>query len=230
MARVKAPAKQPPVTPQTDFGAKVRAHTRYYTSAGEQVPGVTTILGVLAKPALIGWANRMGLQGVDTSKYVDEAAAVGTLAHGMVMELLGGEHVRQDSFTADQITLANYGLEVFKKWRKGLTFKAEFLEKQLVSDEYRFGGTVDIVARIDDVLTIIDLKTSAGIYEEHIFQVGAYWKLLTEHGIFAGGARILRIGRSEGGELEERILSGVQVLNAWRVFEHCLEIYRLKKK
>src|SRR5439155_21898181 len=62
------------LTPQTDFGDKVKAHVRYYTSKGEQVPGVTTILSVLNKPALVSWANRMGLQGIDTHKYVDEAA------------------------------------------------------------------------------------------------------------------------------------------------------------
>ena len=58
-----------------------RAHTRYYTTDGTLVPGSTTITGLLNKPALVKWANNLGLQGIDSSKYVDKAARVGTLIH-----------------------------------------------------------------------------------------------------------------------------------------------------
>ena len=34
-----------------------QAHTVYKTADGIRVPGVTTVLGVLNKPALIKWAN-----------------------------------------------------------------------------------------------------------------------------------------------------------------------------
>jgi len=229
MARVKPPDKAPPVTPQTDFGEKVKAHTRYFTTTGEQVPGVTTILGVLNKPALIAWANRMGLQGIDTQRYVDEAAAVGTLAHALIMDSLGGKPVRLEDFTADQLTRARYGVEVFKRWRKAHQFEPMLLETPLVSDQYRYGGTIDIVAMTERGPELIDLKTSSGIYEEHVVQVGAYWRLLAEAGQEISGARILRIGRSEDETMDEKILSGVQVLNAWRIFEHTLAIYRLRR-
>ena len=52
---------------------------------------------------------------------------------------------------------------------------------------------------------------------------------LAEAGQEIKGARILRIGRTEGEGMDERILSGPQVLNAWRVFEHALAIWRLRK-
>src|SRR5947199_2964004 len=118
MAKIIPPAQAPPATPQTDFGDKVKAHVRYYTSTGEQVPGVTTILSVLNKPALVSWANRMGLQGIDTHKYVDEAASIGTLAHALIMESLGGKPVRLEDFTADQLSRASYGVAVFHAWMK----------------------------------------------------------------------------------------------------------------
>ncbi len=230
MPKITEPIKAPPVTPRTDFGEKVKAHQRYYTASGQQVPGVTTVLGVLNKPALIAWANRMGLQGIDTNKYVDEAAAVGTLAHAMIIDALGGEPVRLGDFTADQLTRARYGVSVFEAWRKGHDLKPQLLEQALVSEEHHYGGTIDIVAQLDGEPVLIDFKTSSGIYEEHIFQVGAYWHLLNEAGIQIRGARILRIGRTEGDAMDEKVLSGTQVLNAWRVFEHCLAIYRLKKR
>ncbi len=230
MPKITEPTKAPPVTPQTDFGPKVHAHQRYFTTSGQQVPGVTTVLSVLNKPALIAWANRMGLQGIDTNKYVDEAAAVGSLAHALIIDNLGGEPVRLGDYTADQLTRARYGVSVFETWRKGHILKPHALEQPLVSEEHRYGGTVDIVAQLDGEPVLIDLKTSSGIYEEHIFQVGAYWRLLAEAGIEIKGVRILRIGRTEGEAMDEKILSGVQVLNAWRVFEHALAIYRLKKR
>src|SRR5437879_5365669 len=139
----------PPATPQTDFGEKVKAHIRYYTSTGEQVPGVTTILGVLNKPALIAWANRMGLQGIDTAKYVDEAASVGTLAHALIMEELGGLTAHRSDFSADQIVRASHGVIVFRKWLESHDLKPMLLEQPLVSDEHRYGGTIDILANLD---------------------------------------------------------------------------------
>ncbi len=42
-----------------------KVHTRYKLKNGLLVPGVTTVTGVLDKPALIIWANRLGLQGID---------------------------------------------------------------------------------------------------------------------------------------------------------------------
>lgn len=229
MARLAAPAKQPPATPQTDFGKKVQAHVRYYTEDGTQVPGVTTVLGVLAKPALVPWANRMGLQGIDTSKYVDEAAAVGTLAHALIAESLGGEKVAHGDFTADQLARAQHGVAAFEKWRAGHVLKVELIEAQLVSEAHQYGGTIDLLALIDEVLELVDIKTSSGIWPEHAWQLSAYWKLLEEQGHEIKGARILRIGRTEGEGLEERILTGRQLVHGWEIFSHALAIWRLKK-
>ncbi|MBR3805105.1 MAG: hypothetical protein IKJ14_07150 [Clostridia bacterium] len=61
-----------------------KAHTRYYDSTGAVVPGATTITGLLNKPALVLWANRLGLEGIDSTKYVDKAAKIGTLIHYLV--------------------------------------------------------------------------------------------------------------------------------------------------
>ncbi len=208
----------------------MRAHQRYYAADGTQLPGVTTILGVLNKPALVPWANRMGLQGIDTSKYVDEAASVGTLAHALIAESLGGAKVPHGDFTADQMARAQHGVKAFEMWKSSLDFKVQLVETPLVSETYRYGGTIDCLASINGVLELIDIKTSSGIWPEHIYQVGAYWRLVDEQGPKILGARILRIGRTEGEGMEEHRLSGVQILNGWRVFQHALAIYQLKKK
>ena len=61
-----------------------RTHTIYKNEKNIRVPGVTTITGVMDKPALVPWANRLGLQGYEVGKYVDELATIGSLAHYMV--------------------------------------------------------------------------------------------------------------------------------------------------
>ena len=50
---------------------RAKAHTAYKTAGGQRVPGVTTVLGVINKPALVPWANQLGLQGINSSTYVD---------------------------------------------------------------------------------------------------------------------------------------------------------------
>ena len=42
----------------------VRAHQRYKIEDGTIVPGVTTVVGILNKPALVPWANKLGLEGI----------------------------------------------------------------------------------------------------------------------------------------------------------------------
>ncbi len=42
---------------------KTKIHTVYKAKAGERVPYVTTILGILNKPALIEWAWKLGTEG-----------------------------------------------------------------------------------------------------------------------------------------------------------------------
>ena len=64
---------------------KPSAHTVYTDSLGTRVPGATTIIGILDKPALIKWANNLGLAGIDSTKYElrqPQATAIGAARRG----------------------------------------------------------------------------------------------------------------------------------------------------
>ena len=95
-----------------------RAHTRYYLADGTLVPGATTISGLLNKPALVKWANNLGLQGIDSTKYVDKAANVGTLIHALVEGHITGKTVDTSDFTALEIELAQNGFYKYLDWEK----------------------------------------------------------------------------------------------------------------
>jgi hypothetical protein len=76
-------------------------------------------------------------------------------------------------------------------------------------------------------MTLLDFKTSSGIYDDHLYQVAAYWRLLAESGHDVQGVRILQIPRDGGGPQEHR-LTGEECLAAWKVFQAALVLYRAR--
>lgn len=200
----------------------------YKLADGTRVPGVTTFLGVLNKPALIPWANKLGLQGIDSSKYVDNLADVGTLAHSMILAHLKEEGLDVSDYSQNQIDLANNSYSSYVEWEKHHKIEPILIETPLVSEEYRFGGTPDLLAKVDGVETLVDFKTSKALYPEHSIQVAAYWVLALEYGYVIDNVLILRIGREadEGFEVKP-----VKALKAnWELFTHCQAIYELQKQ
>ena len=205
-----------------------RAHTTYKLQDGTIVPGVTTILGILNKPALIKWANNLGLQGIDSTKYVDEKAAIGTLAHKMIADYLRGEETDTSEYSKVQIDQAENATLSFFEWEKTHPIEPALIESPLVSEEYQFGGTIDCLARITGEACLVDFKTSKGIFPEMMIQVAAYQRLLKENGWEVDKAYILRIGRTPDEGFEERLVNHLD--KRWEIFLHCLEIYRLNKE
>lgn len=205
-----------------------RAHTIYKLEDGTIVPGVTTVLGVLNKPALVKWANNLGLKGIDSSRYVDEKAAIGTLAHQMIADYLRGEKTDTSENSKIEIDQAENAVLSFLEWEKAHSIKAILVEQQLVSERYRFGGTVDCVAQLNGGLCLLDFKTSSGIFPEMMIQVAAYRQLLTEAGHEIAHASILRVGRTEDEGFEERRVNELD--KRWQIFLHALAIYQLQKE
>ena len=217
------------MTKQNDeFKKRSKAHIRYRLEDGTRVPGVTTILGVLAKPALIGWANRMGLEGIDTTKYRDAAASVGTLIHYMVECDLRGIEPDLSDYSPNEIDKAENGFLKYLEYRNEHILGPVFIEKPMVSEEHHYGGTVDFYGLEDGVPTLLDFKSGKAIYSEMLIQAVAYRQLVLEQDCPVERLRILRIGRSEDEGFETRTVGHIE--EQWEIFKHCLGIYRLKKQ
>ena len=207
---------------------KSRAHTVYKLADGRKVPGVTTIVDILDKPALILWANRLGLQGIDSSKYRDDKADIGTLAHYMILCYLRGEKPNTSEYSASQIDQAENAFIKFLDWSKGKKLEPEFIEVPLVSELHGFGGTPDFAGLIDGVASLVDFKTGSGIYDEMPIKLAGYRQLLIDNLFIPAQCHILRIGRDDAEGFEHRPYNKLDL--HWQVFEHCLEIYRLRKQ
>ena len=210
-------------------GKRVKAHIRYLNKNGERVPGVTTFIGVLNKPALVPWANNLGLQGINVKDYVDDKADIGTLAHEMIFSHLKKEKPDLSFYSQKQIDLAENSFLKYLEWEKEHTLKPILLEAQLVSERYQYGGTVDNFCILDDFITLLDYKTSKAIYAEAHIQVSAYRNLLEENRKERlRQCAILRIGRDESEGFDFIRCSNMD--KYFRLFLHCVEIYNLKKE
>ena len=209
---------------------KVRAHTRYTLEDRTRVPGVTTIVDGLGwnKRTLINWSNRIGLEGIEVSKFVDDKAAIGTLAHALITDKLLGKETDTSDYTKNQIDLAENSALSFWEWEKGHKLEPVIIEEPLVSEEHKFGGTLDIYGELDGVFEIIDLKSGSGIYPEHLIQVAAYKLLLKEKELDVKAIRILNIPRTEDEQFQEKKLIRTDVHE--KIFLNCLSNYYLKKQ
>jgi len=207
---------------------RVRAHTIYTLADGTVVPGVTTVLQVLNKPALVPWANKLGLAGIDCTKYVDEKAAIGELAHQMIADHLCGVQTDTSEYSKQQIDQAENAVLSFLEWAKHKQISPIFVEEPMVSEQYRFGGTPDCLASINGEFTLLDIKTSAAIFPEMLIQVAAYRQLVIEHGHMPQKLIIVRIGRTTDEGFEERLVNHVD--KRLEIFLHALAIYNLQKE
>ena len=108
---------------------KTKGHTRYRLEPtddhpkGEIVVGVTTVVGILNKPALVPWANKLGLKGIDVKRYVDDKADIATLAHALIIGELTGQKVDTSDYSQQQIGAAENACLSFYKWQEDHNLK-----------------------------------------------------------------------------------------------------------
>lgn len=219
--------------------AKTKAHTRYRLKPTEQfkkgeiVPGVTTIIDSQLgwnKRVLMAWARREALKGNDPDKIAQEAADSGTCTHYHVECHIKGEKLDLTDFTQDQIDKAETGYLAFLEWEKNNKLEYIKLEYPVVSEKYRYGGTVDMVAKKNGSLWMIDLKTSKAIYPGHKIQLAAYVHAYNEQeDIPVNEYHILQLNKVDG-SFQHHPVSQKQLDDGWKVFAHCRKLYDLKKR
>lgn len=209
---------------------KARQHTVYKLADGTRVPGVTTITGVMDKPALVRWANNLGLQGIKSDAYVDVLADIGTLAHdGIHCHLMNKPWVTDD-YSKSDIGMAETCVIKWHYWADQHKIEVIASEWALVSEQHRYGGTCDIYCMLDGKAALIDLKTGKSIYDEYFTQVAAYVLLLREHKQTVDEAYIVRVGRNdeEGTQPEVKLCTNID-LHIER-FLTCRKLYDLNQR
>lgn len=198
---------------------------------GQAVKGVTTILSILSKPALLFWAYKQGMENfnrlmADIAKLPhmeehiksfevtglydkrDKAANAGTLGHIFVENHLRGlPDPKADGLPEEVIKKAEGCYLTFLDWEKSNKIKVIGSEVELTSEVFPYGGTIDHVIQSAmtpvDMVDILDIKTGKDIYLEAKLQVRAYKPLWEERDERkVAGFHILRLG--ENGEFTHK--------------------------
>ena len=151
----------------------------YVTPEGNEYPSITTVLSIRNKKGLVEWRKRVGN---DVANYVaGKAAARGTKVHHMCEDYLNNEDI-------------NHHQKDFLPWCLFTQLKNNVLcnidniyaqECGLYSDKYKVAGRVDCIAEYDNVLSVIDFKTSTrerddAWNENYYIQGSAYAEMFTE--------------------------------------------------
>jgi len=204
---------------------------RYFSRDGTELLGVTTIISdVYNVEPLKWWANKQGKLGVDLRELLDEKANIGTLTHEMILHDFKEREEPEGDYTDEQKCRAVDCYHKFLDWRdKYESIKPISIETPLVSEVFRYGGTPDFYGEIDGKKTLIDFKTSSATYDSHIIQLGAYYMLLKEHEQHIDRAGIVNLP-IEGKKAKETFISKAKLETGFKIFKHCLNIYRLKRK
>jgi len=102
---------------------------------------------------------------------IQQAAEWGTSIHEAIEAILRGETIVPEQRMTTTI-------DTFLEWRKQFPLRivnpTNDIEKRVYDVDHGYAGTIDIIAEVDGVRGIIDLKTSTAIVKEHALQTAAY--------------------------------------------------------
>lgn len=147
--------------------------SRYGYEVGNRwYPKVTAICSTIAKPGLLRYyANQENFTAAQEN--LNQASDWGTLVHKTVENIFKGEKLKIAPVVLPSVL-------AFEDWRNQHKVSALDVEKTVVSKDYSYAGTLDVLAEIDGKTGILDLKTSTGIWDEYSLQLAAYFQAFNE--------------------------------------------------
>lgn len=182
----------------TAISVKEPEHTVYKNSNGEVIPSVTTILKK-AYPLgdyITEWANSLGFQRINYKKFMTNIVEVGTAVHLLIEtvtknnidivtnELLMSLFKNNPYFLQNEDTIFRCFCQ-FLIWYnysiKNANFELIANELELTSQKYNYGGTIDMICKLNGETTIIDLKTSSALDAKMLLQLSAYAMMYEEN-------------------------------------------------
>lgn len=203
-----------------------------YYHDGARVPSVTTILGrVKESGGLIGWAWKMGRDGVSLDDARKGTADVGSCVHDLIEAHLHDDDAApiRARYAAEGVDLAlvDEAFGAYLRWREESRLTVIATEVALTVPGW--GGTVDAMARDPEGrLWVLDWKSSNAVYVDMLAQIAAYALLWTvARGEAVHGGRLLRV--SKGGSVHEHRYERRHLDIGWRYFEAAIDVYTADK-
>lgn len=186
------------------------------------------------------WAWKQGQDGKDFREERDKAADAGTIAHALASADIKGELLPGPAETDDEAswTSAKAAFEAYLEWKEMTRLEVIHSEISFISEKFRYGGTIDAVAKFGDRYELIDFKHTNGTHPEHIIQVAAYKQLIEtgepfQHdGPFSAvdisGIHLLRF--SKRGDFHHSYYGAGRMVIPWMAFLNLRALYDYKKE
>ena len=145
----------------------------YVTPEGKKYPSITSVLSILSEDDIREWRQRVGEQ--EANRVSRIAAGRGGSAHTILEKFLDNEELNKNDWMPNAWASFNSVRPIFES----SVSEVYLQEKPLYSDHLGVAGRVDLVARFDQVRSIVDFKTSArtkdkGEIENYFLQATAY--------------------------------------------------------
>lgn len=198
-------------------------HRHIYTVDKKKIPGVTSIVGVLDKPALKFWAVNMAMEVLEErihpgvpldemdkvqliedakkahTKRMNKAADIGTLTHNWIDKFIKAGLAKEKLPAYPTNPQMKRCIKAFISWTQEHNVKFKASEQKVYSKKHKFAGTFDAIAIVDGKKCIIDFKTSNALYDEMFLQATAYLIAKEEEDkkSIAGGVILLRLSKTE---------------------------------
>lgn len=123
-------------------------------------PTVSQLIGLLDKPNLLKWANKIGLEGIKLEDYRKASTGDGDNIHKQI-----------ENDLKHGIAFDNPAFQSFKS-----RYEVVQVEPVIECEHYR--GRADVVMRRNDQLYLFDFKNANAIYFEQKLQLVAYKRVL----------------------------------------------------
>lgn len=242
------------------FKFEPKTHRYYLNVDGEWRPltGVTTILGVIAKPQLIKWSADMTADYVkmkakmyrsddafdgdyvvkmkELQEVIEEARKAWSKKRDDSADLGKEVHAEIEQYIKCKINgidwfTDNPQVQHFIDWAD--KHKVEFIasEEQVYSVKLFVAGTYDFACIIDGRKYLGDLKTGNALYPEYFYQCAAYRMMAEEmgHTDFKGSI-LVRIGRDGKFNEDEDVIISESYEDEKEAFLSALTLYRVTQK
>lgn len=216
---------------------------------------VTTILGILEKPALVQWAANCAVQHItdhivelltspkETIRILqeaktahkaikDDAADIGTQVHEWIEVWAGNGPLPP---VPDNQLVVN-GISAFLEWASSVELRPVESEVRVYHPQYRYAGRFDLIATLRQGKQrkprtyLLDIKTSSAVYDSMLYQLAGYEEAYRvcdgKHKI--DGRGIIRLDKKTG-KPEWKEYTNIEEIAGWEIFKRLSEVYYLIK-
>jgi hypothetical protein len=214
-----------------------RPQNGYHNARGEPIPGThDPVSRYKDSTALMYWAYKQGKAGVPL--YDRTAINIGSCVHHMaeldlidtpdneILEYAHGFLARQNDL-AKAITCFNQ----YRDWRDRNHVHPIDIEIALVSEDYQYGGTPDLIANVNGRLALVDLKTAAKPYPDNLVALAAHCKLWEENhpGQEIETCHLICLPK-DGSGFQAHVWNAADLEPHWHLFVNWLDGFELERK